>query len=167
MADFQKALAFVLPHEGGYEPPAPDDPGGETKFGISKKFASQQPGYADLDIKNLTVEQAAEIYAKFFWHFGEVADQDLANKMLDVCVNLGPHGGVRLIEQALVIFFPGQGIAIDGVWGPHDLELVNRCDPKALLVEIRARQAQRYCQDMRKNPAETPLALGLFRRAAL
>ncbi len=56
---FAVALEKVLAHENGYVND-PDDPGGETKFGISKR------SYANLNIKDLTREQAAEIYYRDF-----------------------------------------------------------------------------------------------------
>lgn len=58
--NFRKALQFTLKWEGGYVND-PDDPGGETKWGISKR------AYPNLDIKNLTPEAAASIYAKDYW----------------------------------------------------------------------------------------------------
>lgn len=59
--NFEKAVEIVLGKEGGYVNHV-KDPGGETKFGITKKF------YPHLDIKNLTIEQAAEIYRKEYWN---------------------------------------------------------------------------------------------------
>jgi lysozyme family protein len=159
MTNFEKASAFVLQNEGGYEPPSDDDPGGETNFGISKR------AYPDEDIRRMTPQRACEIYRRDFWRFDEVRDDDLATKMLDVCVQFGLGEGVRLIERALAPFFRGQAVAIDGVFGPLDLRMVNQCTPADLLREIRARQAQRYCQDLKKNPAEMPESLGFFRRA--
>jgi hypothetical protein len=58
--DLKKALTFVLKWEGEYSND-PGDPGGETKWGISKK------AYPDEDIKNLTRERALEIYATDYW----------------------------------------------------------------------------------------------------
>lgn len=159
MANFEKACAFVFQHEGRYEPSSANDPGGETNFGISRR------AYPDENIREMTAQRAGEIYRRDFWRFDQVLDDVLGAKMLDLCVQFGLGEGVRLIERALVPFFPGKGIAIDGVFGSHDVELVNVCNPAALLAEIRARQAQRYCQDLMKNPAETPNALGFFRRA--
>ena len=59
-ATFQRAVARVLEHEGGYVD-HPTDPGGETNFGISKR------SYPDLDIKQLTKAQAIQIYHDDFW----------------------------------------------------------------------------------------------------
>jgi hypothetical protein len=57
---FDAAITFVLSHEGGYSFDQ-DDPGGETKFGISKR------SHPNEDIKNLTVERAKEIYLEEYW----------------------------------------------------------------------------------------------------
>ena len=57
---FEQAVQFTLKHEGGYVND-PVDPGGETKYGISKK------SYPDIDIKNLTKEQAKAIYYQDYW----------------------------------------------------------------------------------------------------
>jgi hypothetical protein len=59
-AKFYNALRFTIPHEGGYVDD-PDDLGGETKWGISKK------AHPELDIPKLTPEQAAEIYYREYW----------------------------------------------------------------------------------------------------
>ena len=57
---FPECVKFVLKWEGGYSHD-PNDPGGETNFGIDKR------SHPDVDIKNLTVEKAAEIYRKDYW----------------------------------------------------------------------------------------------------
>ena len=58
--DFDIAFEFVLKWEGGLSED-PNDPGGLTKYGISQK------AYPHLDIKNLTVYNAKEIYYKDYW----------------------------------------------------------------------------------------------------
>lgn len=82
---FERAFELVIGHEGGYVND-PQDPGGETKFGISKR------AYPTLDIKGLTIEQAREIYLRDYW-FGagcdKVADDAMAILMFDCAVNQG------------------------------------------------------------------------------
>ncbi len=60
ISNFKLALQFTLSKEGGYVND-PNDPGGETKWGISKRF------HPNLDIRNLTPEQAAGIYQTEYW----------------------------------------------------------------------------------------------------
>jgi len=61
MSTFDTALAHVLKWEGGYSSD-PNDPGGETNFGISKR------AHPNEDIKNLTVERAGQIYRLEYWN---------------------------------------------------------------------------------------------------
>ena len=69
---FTRAFSFIMKMEGGYVND-PHDPGGETKYGISKR------SYPHLDIKNLGIMQAYAIYREDYW---DAADCD--NKPLDV-----------------------------------------------------------------------------------
>lgn len=53
---FLNFLPFIFEWEGETYENDPDDPGGETKFGIDRA------SHPHIDIENLTKEQAAEIY---------------------------------------------------------------------------------------------------------
>lgn len=92
--DLKEALKFTLKWEGGYVND-PDDPGGETKWGISKK------SYPDLDIKNLTNEQALMIYAKDYWNplgcDNIVFPFNVA--VFDTAVNCGTQRALRWLRQ--------------------------------------------------------------------
>ncbi len=59
-SNFAFSVGFVLAHEGGYVND-PKDPGGETKYGISKR------AFPKLDIRALTKAQAREIYHRSYW----------------------------------------------------------------------------------------------------
>ena len=60
MSNFDDFIGRVLTHEGGYVLD-PRDPGGETRWGISKR------SYPHVDIKNLSRESAVGIYRRDFW----------------------------------------------------------------------------------------------------
>jgi len=81
---FNAALAFTLAWEGGYVND-PDDPGGETKYGISKRQ------YPHMDIKNLTHQQAADIYRLDYWAEAGCRGMPMALAMchFDAAVNHG------------------------------------------------------------------------------
>lgn len=59
-SNWERSIRFVLRWEGGLVD-HPADPGGLTNFGIS------QSSYPNLDIRNLTQEQAKEIYYRDYW----------------------------------------------------------------------------------------------------
>ena len=68
MTLFEKAMQFAAKWEwgshsdGGYTND-PTDPGGETKYGISKR------GHPNEDIANMTLERALELYKQDYWDF--------------------------------------------------------------------------------------------------
>ncbi len=84
-AEFTRALQFTSKWEGGYVN-HPNDPGGETKYGISKR------AYPKLDIKNLTREQANEIYYKDYWL--AAGCDNLSVPLNLVCFDMAVNSGV-------------------------------------------------------------------------
>jgi lysozyme family protein len=81
---FDHCVTLILKEEGGYVN-HPNDPGGETKYGISKR------SHPNVDIKNLTVEQAKEIYRVNYWNriSADKLPPDLALIAFDCAVNQG------------------------------------------------------------------------------
>ena len=61
ISKFDDIIDKVLGHEGGYSNDS-KDLGGETNWGITKRF------YPQLDIKNLTKEEPKEIYYNHYYH---------------------------------------------------------------------------------------------------
>ena len=93
--EFKKSLAFTLKWEGTYSNDK-DDPGGETKWGISKR------AYPNLDILNLTPEQAASIYANDYWDKAG-CDQipfPFCTAVFDSAVNLGVGRVLGWLKEA-------------------------------------------------------------------
>lgn len=103
---FETSIERVLGHEAGYVN-NPADPGGETKWGISKR------SYPHLDIRNLTRSEAIAIYRRDFWehiHADLLSDAG-AYQVLDAAVNSGIPQSIRFLQRAL-------SVADDGYWGP-------------------------------------------------
>lgn len=140
MARFEDAIGMVLKNEGGYVCD-PADPGGETNYGICKR------DHPDVDIKGLTREQAIAIYRSQYWLplFDQIADQPLATELLDARVNQGSHPAVSALQRA-INDLGGHCAAVDGVFGPATVSLVNRLDPIALLIDFKAEQALHYVE---------------------
>ncbi len=147
MASFDEAFGFVVGNEGGYVN-NPNDPGGETKWGISKR------AYPNLDIKNLTIEQAKEIYKRDYWKrdWDSISSQAVANKIFDISVNLGTHALQSILQRSF-----RRAIVT--------AEDINSQDPQKTLDELRAQQAYHYAEMALKNPRLDAFLLGWMRRA--
>ena len=93
--NFERCFVFVLRHEGGYVND-PRDPGGETKYGISKR------AYPLLNIKNLSIEDAKMIYRKDYWDRAGCGalEWPMCLVHFDSCVNLGLSRATTLKGKA-------------------------------------------------------------------
>ena len=98
MADYSKEFLDAVNDlidnwEGGYVLDA-HDPGGETKFGISKA------SYPDVDIKDLARDQAIAIYYRDYWQKFElgskITDPALRAKCFNMGVLMGPTTALAL-----------------------------------------------------------------------
>lgn len=123
----------VIAHEGGYVND-PDDPGGETKYGISKR------AYPRLDIKNLTRDAAADIYERDYFTAAKLymLPDPLAYCVLDFGVNAGTSRAVKVLQRVL-------GVSVDGVVGKGTAAAVNAVsDPYALVASYQKARAEYY-----------------------
>ena len=111
---FDQVFDKLINHEGGYVF-NPHDPGGETKFGISKR------SYPHLDIHSLTLADAKTIYKRDFWYRAQCDKMppELAFNVFDAAVNSGIGQAIRWLQRAV-------GVADDGVVGPLTLASINR-----------------------------------------
>ena len=154
MKSFNEIIEKVLEHEGGYVND-PKDLGGETKYGITKRF------YPDIDIKNLTIEEAKEIYKKDYWDRNKVESlpQNLWHIYFDMCVNMGKRTAVKVLQRAANN--KGKNIEVDGGLGPMTIGALKGVE----LDRVRAFRVKYYVDLITARPEQEKFYLGWFRRA--
>lgn len=111
---YMRFFPRLMKYEGGYVND-PDDPGGETKFGISKR------AYPKLNIKELTEAVAMDIFYIDYYtplKCSEFTDEKTAWQVFDFGVNAGMKRSAKLI-QSIVNAYP------DGKIGKKTLNLIN------------------------------------------
>lgn len=110
---FKWAIEFVLCWEGRYVN-HPDDPGGETNFGIAQR------GHPEVDIAGLTREKALAIYRADYWdRLGlDEFSPAIAAVLMDTAVNLGRSGAVKILQRAINDLGARPALAVDGGLGP-------------------------------------------------
>lgn len=137
-SDWEKAIAFVLKMEGDYTLD-PNDPGGETKYGISHK------AYPSLDIKNLTIEQAKEIYQRDYWQACRCDElpSGFALCVFDTAVNQGVGKAKRILQMALEV-------DVDGIIGDKTISAAFKAKPSRVKKYLAIRLAE-YARLMAHN----------------
>lgn len=128
---FQKCVALVLEHEGGFQAKE-SDRGNWTSGTIGKgelrgtNFGISAMAYPNEDIRGMTKARAIEIYHRDYWTriHGDELPFPIAAVTFDAAVNSGPSAAVKWMQQAL-------GVTADGKIGPVTLKAAqNAADPR-------------------------------------
>ena len=163
MADFTRALPFVLKHEGGWSDD-PDDPGGATNHGITLATA-QRHGIMTKDaLRAIAPEVVAAIYEADYWRFDGISSQRVAVKVFDMAVNMGRKTVVKLIQSALNTL--GASLMPDGCWGPATENCVNAVDPDQMLEVLVQVSMDHYRAIVANRPQSGKYLIGWLARAA-
>jgi len=155
---FHLAFINLIKEEGEYSNDL-SDPGGETKFGISKQ------SYPELSIKSLTLEDAKNIYRRDYWEKirgDELPSDKLAIEVMEEAVNMGTRVAVSFLQAAVLAC--GGNTHIDGVLGQKTMTEINKIDPEMLLNCIQAQSLSYYMSLVRTRPVLRKFLKGWFNR---
>tara|TARA_A100001011_G_scaffold340648_1_gene372951 strand:+ start:473 stop:949 length:477 start_codon:yes stop_codon:yes gene_type:complete len=153
LVEFDDIIEVVLHHEGGYVND-PDDPGGETNFGIAKR------SHPDVDIANLTKDGAKEIYKEHYWDRNKVESlsEELRHIYFDMCVNQGRGRAVKIMQRAANA--KGADLVVDGGMGPKTIAAMDGVE----LDRVRAYRIKYYADLVTRKPDLEKFYFGWFRR---
>jgi len=155
---YKRALDNLIKEEGGYVND-PSDPGGETKYGISKR------SYPKVDIKNLTIDQASKIYKNDFYDVmrcDEYQSDHIAQEVLEQSVNMGIKTAVSFLQ--VVAKGCGSHIEVDGKMGKATMDAVKAIDAEVLLIAIKALAIAHYLELARERPPMRKYLKGWIKR---
>lgn len=115
---FDEAFDIVIGHEGSYSR-HPDDPGGETMWGITRKVALQE-GYGG-DMHVLPRDFAKRVYQRKYWDAvkADSLPDALRLPVFDAAVNSGTTQAVKWLQRCV-------DVVDDGILGPMTLQAAQR-----------------------------------------
>ena len=127
---FDQAFEILIGHEGGYVN-NPADPGGETRFGISKR------SYPGENIKGMTLDRAKVLYFADYWRPAGCASVPAAAcfDIFDMAVNSGVRAAVKCLQGAV-------GTTQDGVLGQQTLMAAEAMDGARLAARFNGARLQ-------------------------
>lgn len=134
--NFDEIFERLISHEGGYVN-HPDDPGGETNWGITLTTARAN-GYTG-SMRHMKRNQAKEIYRKAYWERAKCSQYHSAIgfQMFDAAVNHGIGNAIRMLQRAI-------GVAADGTVGKITLAAINEKSLDDVLVLFNAERLDFY-----------------------
>lgn len=134
--NFDKALAAVLVHEGGFVN-NPKDPGGMTNLGCTKAVWEEHCGH-DVDEKTmraLTPGDVAPLYKRKYWDKiqGDQLPSGVDYVVFDAAINSGPGRAAKWLQACV-------GVEPDGGIGPKTLAAVRAFNAKTLVDDFGKRR---------------------------
>ena len=141
---FEQAFDRLIGHEGEFTDD-PKDRGNWTTGIIGKgickgtKFGISAMTYPDLDIKNLSLDQAKEIYKRDWWDKlnADSLDAAIVFQVWDFAINAGMGTAKRKLQKSV-------GMAEDGIIGPLTLKAIQKADLNDLLMKFNAERLNHY-----------------------
>ncbi len=166
----------VISIEGGYVN-NPNDSGGETKYGITKRVAIEN-GYNG-DMENLSYETAFSIYEKKYWNAMDLDDIsritgfEISNELFDTAVNMGVRQASEFLQRALNLLNNKEryydDLLVDGVIGEITMQNIKylidrRVDSKKVLYNmLNCMQGNFYIELAERRPKDETFVLGWFK----
>jgi len=132
--NFERSLALVLQHEGGYVHHALD-PGGRTNLGVTQRVWEDYVGHPvdEQAMRKLTKEVVAPLYRKQYWDVCHCDDLPAGVDYLafDFSVNAGAFRCIKTIQRAL-------NITADGVIGPVTVKAIQEANAEEFINNFTA-----------------------------
>lgn len=158
MADFFTSYNWMMDNEdrGRVCAVVPDTPKGTKAIsGInSGAYPTQYAAVAALP-QNQRESAVQSFYQTEFWNqwYAQLLSDDLAKRVFDAAVNMGPGTAVKLLQQAIneIVTTP---IVVDGGWGPNTVASANSCVPIALIGRLQQARLAHYQAIVDRNPAD-------------
>ena len=134
MSNFKQFFDRLMEHEGGYIN-HPNDPGGETMYGVTKRVAVAH-GYTG-SMRNLPKSTAQAIADKDYWQVirGDDLPDDVAWQVFDAAYNHGNRQAIKFLQRAV-------GVNDDGFIGDVTLSAVNAMDKNDIVLLFLAERLQ-------------------------
>ncbi len=174
--NFDLAFDKTMKHEGKYAD-NPNDRGGETYAGISRKFHPNWSGWIHIDLcKNgftfpnnidysVLLPDIKSFYYENYWNkirLNEIKHFGTQAKLFDIAVNCGNSKAVEILQTAInflnVKGFLGNYLKVDSKIGKKTLSalqiILNKQEQVYLLTAIKALQGAYYIDITQARPSQ-------------
>lgn len=164
MANVEEAVKYVLGFEDStLSGVITEDAGGRTRFGIAEKYHPELSAslfYTTMG-RDAALPIATNIYETQYCEplaIVDIANQDIANKLLSLGVNIGIDRAGKMLQDVL-------RVPLDGRVGPVTLMELSQAEPLDVLAGLRAEAESFYIQDVKEHPEKEQFLAGWLRRA--
>lgn len=139
-SNWKRSFELMLKSEGGFVN-HPQDPGGMTNLGVTKRVWEQWVGREsnEKEMRSLTPAMVEPLYKRKYWDACRCDDlpEGLDYLVFDFAVNAGPGRSIKTLQTAV-------GTTPDGIIGPKTLAAVRAVDPHELIEKFSVAKTEFY-----------------------
>ena len=160
-----EVLNFIIDNfEGTKFVDHPDDKGGPTKFGITKRALSRARGGAVTtnDVHILERDEAKDIYHDAYVlsvKGDELSHGPLRLAMIDYAIHSGPKRAVKAIQEIV-------GVTTDGIMGPITWQAITERRPESLFLKLMAERTTYLTRIVSRDTSQVSFVFGWGKRLA-
>lgn len=138
IGNFEKCLALLLQHEGGFVNDSRDN-GGMTNLGVTIRVWEEWVGHpvSEKEMRNLTPLMVGPLYKRKYWDAvrADELESGLDYSVFDVAVNSGVGRAIKLLQSCV-------GATPDGGFGSITMALVKQENTKMLIKKFTERRIE-------------------------
>ena len=186
MAKFKMAMSFVMKYEGKYAFD-PNDLGGETYMGISRKAHPMWAGWMIIDVikherrlsTNDDIPEVNELVGNFYqveyWDRlsgDNICDQEIANELMDISIHMTDYVAISFLQEGINMINGVKDnwldIKVDGIMGKETLAAEEYSRDKgrssSIVKYINCEQGHRYKKIITNNNKMRRYAVSWYSR---
>lgn len=170
-------FSWLMDHESRTVSNDPRDPGGQTAWGISRRYHPTWPGWRLVDAgvvaRSVIEPVVSDFYRALLREYWDTLPPRLAPAVCDAVVNMGAGktgdeslGAVELLQLALNRLAGSDYVAVDGDFGPQTRAAIKTVDAGALAFCTCAIRMAEYNRRARTDKSKTVWLSGWLNRVA-
>lgn len=162
---WEQFFTWIMDREARAITNDPRDPGGQTCWGISRRYHPRWPGWRLVDAgvvaRSVLEPVVSDFYRGLLRGYWDTLPPRLAPAVCDAVVNMGAGrtgdedlGAIELLQLALNRLAGSDYVDVDGDFGPQTRAAVRTADPAAVAFAVCALRQDEYAARCRRNPAK-------------
>lgn len=166
--EWPQFFSWLMDREGRVVTNDHRDPGGQTCWGISRRYHPHWPGWAMVDAGATDMaDMVSGFYRANYLHLWDVLPERVREVAVDTAVNMGTEYAVKCLQLALNRLAKSSYVSIDGKLGPQTREAVRYADAPGLAFTMCALRLAEYGRRGRTSDARRVFLDGWINRVRM